>query len=293
MKLTLSHLSKKFGDVCALQDVSIEMEAGIYGILGPNGAGKSTLMNILTGNLKQDSGEIFYDGENKDLMKKKYRELLGYMPQQQICYPDMTLYEFLNYMSLLKEVDAGRAKVQIAELLDLLNLSDVANRTLRTFSGGMKRRAILAQALLGDPKILILDEPTAGLDPKERITLRNLIAELSGDRIVILATHIVSDIECIANRVVLLRQGRLLANDSPGHLIGTISGKVGKKQISRTQIAAMQKQKNIGNIVQSKDGFMVHVISDTLPSDVEKITSEITLEDVFLYYFEADRTHEP
>lgn len=293
MKLTLSHLSKTFGDVCALQDVSIEMEAGIYGILGPNGAGKSTLMNILTGNLKQDSGEIFYDGENKDSMKKKYRELLGYMPQQQICYPDMTLYEFLNYMSLLKEVDAGRAKVQIAELLELLNLSDVANRTLRTFSGGMKRRAILAQALLGDPKILILDEPTAGLDPKERITLRNLIAELSGDRIVILATHIVSDIECIANRVVLLRQGRLLANDSPGHLIGTISGKVGKKQISRTQIAAMQKQKNIGNIVQSKDGFMVHVISDTLPNDVEKITSEITLEDVFLYYFEADRTHEP
>lgn len=293
MKLTLSHLSKKFGDVCALQDVSIEMEAGIYGILGPNGAGKSTLMNILTGNLKQDSGEIFYDGENKDSMKKKYRELLGYMPQQQICYPDMTLYEFLNYMSLLKEVDAGRAKVQMAELLDLLNLSDVANRTLRTFSGGMKRRAILAQALLGDPKILILDEPTAGLDPKERITLRNLIAELSGDRIVILATHIVSDIECIANRVVLLRQGRLLANDSPGHLIGTISGKVGKKQISRTQIAAMQKQRNIGNIVQSKDGFMVHVISDTLPNDVEKITSEITLEDVFLYYFEADRTHEP
>ncbi|MCI8339382.1 MAG: ATP-binding cassette domain-containing protein [Lachnospiraceae bacterium] len=293
MKLTLSHLSKTFGDVCALQDVSIEMEAGIYGILGPNGAGKSTLMNVLTGNLKQDSGEIFYDGENKDSMKKKYRELLGYMPQQQICYPDMTLYEFLNYMSLLKEVDAGRAKVQMAELLDLLNLSDVANRTLRTFSGGMKRRAILAQALLGDPKILILDEPTAGLDPKERITLRNLIAELSGDRIVILATHIVSDIECIANRVVLLRQGRLLANDSPGHLIGTISGKVGKKQISRTQIAAMQKQKNIGNIVQSKDGFMVHVISDTLPNDVEKITSEITLEDVFLYYFEADRTHEP
>ncbi len=223
MKLTLSHLSKTFGDVCALQDVSIEMEAGIYGILGPNGAGKSTLM----------------------------------------------------------------------KLLDLLNLSDVANRTLRTFSGGMKRRAILAQALLGDPKILILDEPTAGLDPKERITLRNLIAELSGDRIVILATHIVSDIECIANRVVLLRQGRLLANDSPGHLIGTISGKVGKKQISRAQIAAMQKQKNIGNIVQSKDGFMVHVISDTLPSDVEKITSEITLEDVFLYYFEAEQTHEP
>lgn len=293
MKLTLSHLSKTFGDVCALQDVSIEMEAGIYGILGPNGAGKSTLMNVLTGNLKQDSGEIFYDGENKDSMKKKYRELLGYMPQQQICYPDMTLYEFLNYMSLLKEVDAGRAKVQIAELLDLLNLSDVANRMLRTFSGGMKRRAILAQALLGDPKILILDEPTAGLDPKERITLRNLIAELSGDRIVILATHIVSDIECIANRVVLLRQGRLLANDSPGHLIGTISGKVGKKQVGRAQISAMQKQRNIGNIVQSKDGFMVHVISDTLPSDVEKITSEITLEDVFLYYFEADRTHEP
>lgn len=293
MKLTLSHLSKKFGDVCALQDVSIEMEAGIYGILGPNGAGKSTLMNVLTGNLKQDSGEIFYDGENKDSMKKKYRELLGYMPQQQICYPDMTLYEFLNYMSLLKEVDAGRAKVQIAELLELLNLSDVANRTLRTFSGGMKRRAILAQALLGDPKILILDEPTAGLDPKERITLRNLIAELSGDRIVILATHIVSDIECIANRVVLLRQGRLLANDSPGHLIGTISGKVGKKQVGRAQISAMQKQRNIGNIVQSKDGFMVHVISDTLPSDVEKITSEITLEDVFLYYFEAEQTHEP
>ncbi len=289
MKLTLSHLSKKFGDVCALQDLSMEMEAGIYGILGPNGAGKSTLMNVLTGNLEQDSGEIFYDGENKDSMKKKYRKLLGYMPQQQICYPDMTLYEFLSYMALLKELDGRRAKKQITELLKILNLADAEKRTLRTFSGGMKRRAILAQALLGDPKILILDEPTAGLDPKERITLRNLIAELSGDRIVILATHIVSDIECIANRVVLLRQGKLLANDSPEHLIETISGKVGKIQISRTQIAEMQKQRNIGNIVQSKDGFTVHVISDSLSDNVERIASEITLEDVFLYYFEVDQ----
>ena len=289
MKLTLSHLSKKIGDVCALQDLSMEMEAGIYGILGPNGAGKSTLMNVLTGNLEQDSGEIFYDGENKDSMKKKYRKLLGYMPQQQICYPDMTLYEFLSYMALLKELDGRRAKKQITELLKILNLADAEKRTLRTFSGGMKRRAILAQALLGDPKILILDEPTAGLDPKERITLRNLIAELSGDRIVILATHIVSDIECIANRVVLLRQGKLLANDSPEHLIETISGKVGKIQISRTQIAEMQKQRNIGNIVQSKDGFTVHVISDSLSDNVERIASEITLEDVFLYYFEVDQ----
>lgn len=288
MKLTFSHLSKAFGDVRALQDLSMEMEPGIYGILGPNGAGKSTLMNILTGNLEQDSGEILYNGKNKNSMKKEYRRLLGYMPQQQICYPDMTLYEFLDYMALLKEVDARRAKSQINELLKILNLSDAAKRTLRTFSGGMKRRAILAQALLGDPKILILDEPTAGLDPKERITLRNLIAELSGDRIVILATHIVSDIECIANRVVLLRQGKLLANDSPECLIEAIAGKVGKKHISRGQIADMQKQRNIGNIVQCKDGFTVHVISDSLPDDVERITSEITLEDVFLYYFEAD-----
>ncbi len=285
MQLKLSHLSKSYSEIRALQDFSIEMEAGIYGILGPNGAGKTTLMNVLTGNQKQDSGEIFYDGKNIDSMGKEYRRLLGYMPQQQICYPDMTLYEFLNYMSVLKEIDLKRAKVQIEELLDILNLADVGNRVLRTFSGGMKRRAILAQALLGDPKVLILDEPTAGLDPKERITLRNLIAELSADRIVILATHIVSDIECIANSVVLLKKGKLLANSSPECLIEAISGKVGKKQISREEIEIMQKKGNIGNIVQSRDGFTVHVISDSLPDDVERILDEITLEDVFLYYF--------
>lgn len=285
MQLKLSHLSKSYGEIRALQDFSIEMEAGIYGILGPNGAGKTTLMNVLTGNQKQDSGEIFYDEKNIDSMGKEYRRLLGYMPQQQICYPDMTLYEFLNYMSVLKEIDLKRAKVQIKELLEILNLADVGNRVLRTFSGGMKRRAILAQALLGDPKVLILDEPTAGLDPKERITLRNLIAELSADRIVILATHIVSDIECIANSVVLLKKGKLLANSSPECLIEAISGKVGKKQISREEIAIMQKKGNIGNIVQSRDGFTVHVISDSLPDDVERILDEIALEDVFLYYF--------
>jgi ABC-type multidrug transport system ATPase subunit len=285
MKLEISHVSKAYGEVAALQDFSVTMEPGIYGLLGPNGAGKSTLMNLLTTNQKQDSGEILVDGQDIESMGREYRKIVGYMPQQQICYPNMTLVEFLSYMAALKEVDKTQAKKQMDELMEILNLSHVRNRLLRTFSGGMKRRAILAQALLGEPKILIMDEPTAGLDPGERITLRNLIAELAGDKIVILATHIVSDIECIADRIVLIREGQLLADDTPESLVESISGKVGQKHIKREELKQIQKENNVGNIVQSKDGFTIHVISDVLSEDVELLTNQITLEDVFLYYF--------
>ena len=226
MLLEIKHLTKTYGDKKALDDFSIEMEEGIYGLLGPNGAGKSTLLGLLTDNVERETGEILLDGKEILSMGKEYRRLIGYMPQQQICYPDITLMEFLGYMAVIKEVNKADRKRDIGQLMKELNLYDVRNQKLKTFSGGMLRRAILAQALLGHPAILVLDEPTAGLDPGERIVLRNLIRNLSADKIVLLATHIVSDIECIASQVILIQNGKKLVCESPGTLIGETAKKI-------------------------------------------------------------------
>lgn len=221
-KLELTDLTKRYGNHVALEGFSASFAPGIYGILGANGAGKSTLMNLITDNIRRDSGSITFDGRDILELGDDFRQVLGYMPQQQGIYEQMTAASFVSYMGKLKGIKGKQLQQQVKDVLALTNLSDVANKKLGGFSGGMKQRALLAQALLGDPKVLLLDEPTAGLDPKERIRIRNYIRELAKERIVLLATHIVSDIESIADQVLLMKRGKVLKMDTPQALIASL-----------------------------------------------------------------------
>jgi len=204
MELQVAHLCKSYRKKEALRDVNFTLEQGVYGLLGENGAGKSTLMRILTTVDFPSSGSVLYMGKNITQMDEDYRDLLGYMPQDYSVYPGFTANDFLNYMGTLKGIPADRLKAKIPEVLEFVNLSDVANKKVRTFSGGMKRRIGIAQAILNDPEILILDEPTAGLDPKERIRFSNILSNMAKEKIILLSTHIVSDIEAIANRLIII-----------------------------------------------------------------------------------------
>ncbi len=222
MELKLEHLTKRYGELVALNDFSITFKPGIYGILGANGAGKSTMMNLITDNVKRDGGSITFDGEDILKLGDKFRAVLGYMPQQQGIYEQMTAESFVSYIGRLKGLRGKPLREQVDEVLALTNLTQVRHKKVGGFSGGMKQRALLAQALLGDPKVLLLDEPTAGLDPRERVRIRNFIKELSKDRIVLLATHIVTDIESIADEVLLMKKGELLRVDTPHALIRSV-----------------------------------------------------------------------
>lgn len=222
MELTLEHLTKRYGETVALHDVTITLTSGIYGLLGANGAGKSTLMNLITDNVKRDGGSIRFDGEDILSLGDKFRAKLGYMPQQQGIYEQMTADSFLSYIGRLKGIKGEQLRTQVDRVLELVNLSGVRHKKVGGFSGGMKQRVLLAQALLGSPKILLLDEPTAGLDPRERVRIRNFIRDLAQDRVVLLATHIVTDIESIADQVLLLKQGMLLRVDTPQNLIAAV-----------------------------------------------------------------------
>ena len=210
MQLQLQNVTKKYGTHTALDDFSFTFEPGIYGILGANGAGKSTLMNLLTDNLSRTNGAILYNGTDILELGKRFRKVLGYMPQQQGLYEQMTAQAFLAYMAELKGIPKKLAKEQMETLLTVTNLSQVRHRKLCGFSGGMKQRVLLAQALLGNPEVLILDEPTAGLDPKERIRIRNFISSLSRNRIILLAAHIVSDIEYISDQILMMKKGHVI-----------------------------------------------------------------------------------
>ena len=214
--IEIKNLRKTYGKKVALKSFSYTFEDGIYGMLGANGAGKSTLMNLLTDNVKRDSGEILYDGS--------YLEKVGYMPQQQGFYESFSARMFLVYMAELKGLRKKEAKKQIENLLEIVHLSHVADKKIGGFSGGMKQRVLLAQALLVNPKLLILDEPTAGLDPKERVNLRNYIHQLSQNKIILLATHVVSDVESIADRILIMKAGELVADDTPEHLVHAVDG---------------------------------------------------------------------
>ena len=222
MELKLTGLTKRYGQKVALNGFTYTFNEGIYGILGANGAGKSTLMNLITDNVKRDGGEILYNGKDVLKLGNEFRSLLGYMPQQQGLYESMTAETFLTYMARLKRIPGRNIKDEITRVLALTNLSDVRHAKIYSFSGGMKQRVLLAQAMLGEPKVLILDEPTAGLDPKERVRLRNYIFELSKNRIVLLATHIVSDIEAIAGDIILMKEGKIMLTGSPKELIASL-----------------------------------------------------------------------
>ena len=225
MELRIEHLIKKYGEKVALRDFSYTFTPGIYGILGANGAGKSTLLNLITDNVKRTDGQILWDGTDILKLGKRFRGKLGYMPQQQGMYNDFSARAFLRYMAQIKEIPKKQADEQIEQLLDVVNLREDAHKKVGGFSGGMRQRVLLAQALLGDPKILILDEPTAGLDPRERLRLRQYISDLAQDRIVFLTTHIVSDIESIAGDVLLMKQGELVRHGAPEVLIASCGGK--------------------------------------------------------------------
>ena len=295
MELQLEHLSKTYGTVQALKDISYTFKPGIYGILGANGAGKSTMINLITDNVARDKGSaggsILYDGQDILKLGSRFRGIIGYMPQQQGFYEDFSPKAFLRYMAEIKGIkgknEKGQTvKEQIDELLEVVNLTGVAYKKIGGFSGGMKQRVLLAQALLGDPDILILDEPTAGLDPKERIAIRNYIAELSRNKIILFATHVVSDIECIADYVLLLKKGEIIAMGTPVELIEKMHGKVAEITCTLDEVGKLQEKYHIGNIGQRKNGIALRLVGDELPDEAVKVDENIDLEDVYLYYFE-------
>ncbi len=290
MILKLNSLSKSYGSNLALDKFSAELTPGIYALLGPNGSGKSTLMNIITDNLKADSGSILYADEtgkeeNALDMGVRFREKLGFMPQYPGMYPNFSVERFMSYMAVLKGIEKKVAKKQIYEILAAVELDDVPKRRIGALSGGMRQRLALAQAVLGDPEILILDEPTAGLDPKQRITIRNYISKISLDKIVLIATHVVQDIEFIAKEAIMLKKGVIVDMGRPAELISQISGKVWNVPCTQDEIMDYQDKFTVVNI-SGGDGTDVtlRILSDERPSDYA-ITTAPTLEDYYLSVF--------
>lgn len=285
MTLQINDLTKRYGKgKIALNKFSFEFTEGIYGLLGPNGAGKSTLMNIITQNLASTSGAVCVNGKNIAEMGREYRKLLGFMPQQQALYPDFTLTRFLYYMAGLKGISKADAAPQIDELIARVNLSEYSRAKLGSFSGGMRQRALLAQALLGKPKIIILDEPTAGLDPKERIRLRNLIAETAFDKIVVIATHVVQDIEFIAKEVMLLKDGEIVDSGAPAELCSGINGKVYELLTEQEKLPEIQRTMQVANITHENGRICVRALCEAVPQTEHRSVSP-TLEDLYLYHF--------
>lgn len=212
--LALNHITKKYRDKAALNDVSLELDCGIYGLLGPNGAGKSTLMNIITGSIRPTEGEVLWDGADIRELGGRFRSLLGYAPQQQGLYSSFSGRRFLSYMAALKGIPKKQVRSEIERVLSCVNMQEAADRAIGGYSGGMKQRILIAQAILGDPKLIVLDEPTAGLDPKERVRIRERIKTLAGDRIILVSTHVVSDIAPIAGEILLIRSGNIIDRDT-------------------------------------------------------------------------------
>lgn len=285
MKLICNNLTKDYGGGKGLLDFSMEFKPGIYGILGPNGSGKSTMMNLLTDNVARTSGELTLDGADVLKMGESYRAKLGYMPQQQGFYPHFSPMEFLKYMAELKGLPRKEIQTKCLQLLEEVNLIDVKDSPLGSFSGGMCQRVLLAQSLLGDPDILLLDEPTAGLDPKERIRIRNLISGFAGNKIILIATHIVSDIESIADQVLLMKNGRLLRSGTADELETGIADKV-REYPADVLTEEIQQRYRIANVFRRDGQNWLRLIGDHLPEG-GKQPDHLNLEDVYLYYLEG------
>ena len=285
MELNLNNISKSYGKNKALSGFSMTFTPGIYALLGPNGSGKSTLMNIITDNLKADSGEIFFDGENVKRMGVRFREKIGFMPQYPGLYPNFSAREFLCYMASLKDIPKKQVKDSVEFVLSAVELSDVAGQKISSFSGGMKQRLALAQATLGEPEIIILDEPTAGLDPKQRISVRNYIASIALQKIVIIATHVVSDIEFIAKDAIILKKGVVIDNAPPAKLTRKMDGKVWNLQCSEQEVLCYENQYRVTSIAKADDGNVsLRVLSEERPFESATPLSP-TLEDYYLSIF--------
>ena len=282
--LTLNNVSKNFGKFTAVENISLNRDNGLYALLAPNGAGKTTIIKMITTLLNPTEGEILYDGVNIKTMGAAYRELLGYLPQDFGYYKNNTPKQYLSYLAALKGVPKKETAEKIDYLLEMVGLSENADKKMRKFSGGMIQRVGIAQAMLNDPKILILDEPTAGLDPKERVRFRNIISVLSKDRIVILSTHIVSDIESIANQVILIRDKHIYKMDSVANICNELSGKVFEMQVSDKEYAQMEEKYIILSARQEKGYMTIRVFdeADDGTDNDNKISVSPNLEDVFL-----------
>lgn len=289
MGLVLNNVRKKFGNLIAVDDISIEMENGLYGLLGTNGAGKTTLMRILCTVLKPSDGKIYYNGKDIFEMDGRYRNIIGYLPQEFGFYPNLSVKDYLSYIASLKGLNKRLTKVRIEKLLEIMGMQIHSSKKMKKLSGGMKRRVGIAQALLNDPKILILDEPTAGLDPMERIKFRNLIGELSKDKIVLLSTHIVSDIEAIAKHIFVMKDGKIIKQGSAFELCSNISYKAWIYRCKSDQADKLiSKFKNsISFVKESGEYVEMRILSEDKPDNNAKCV-EITLEDVFFYYFRTE-----
>lgn len=284
MELQMVNITKRFGDFKAVDDMNIRVTNGVYGLLGMNGAGKTTLMRMICTLLTPTSGQILCDGKDILKMEGEYRNLLGYLPQEFGFYPEFTVKDYLLYIASLKGIRPAVAKKRVKVLLNQAGLTKAENKKMKKLSGGMKRRVGIAQAIINNPKILILDEPTAGLDPMERVRFRNLISELSEERIVILSTHIVSDVEYIANEIWLMKNGRLVREGSLNDVLDSMPEKVWSLVTSQAEASKLMKQYKVSNMKTDRDGVELRMISAQQPFAYAKMVQP-NLEDVFLYYF--------
>ena len=293
MELQLQDLRKQYGEKCAVNNVSANLAPGIYGLLGANGAGKTTLMRMICGVLKPTSGSIRLNGKTVEQLGEQYYTHLGYMPQDFGFYPDFTAREFMLYMAAVKGLDKRLAKKRTENLLHMVNLSDVADKKIKSYSGGMKQRLGIAQAELNSPAILILDEPTAGLDPKERVRFRNLISDFAKEKIVILSTHIVSDVSYIADTILMMKQGRFLLQEPMSTVTDSIRGKVWELLVDERTAAEYSRKFSVVNLHHENNMVRLRMIEETAPGEDAQAV-EPSLEDLFLYHFgeEAEQQEE-
>jgi len=284
MKLQLQDLRKQYGTKCAVNHISTTLAPGVYGLLGANGAGKTTLMRMICGVLKPTSGSISFNGKTIEQLGEGYYAHLGYMPQDFGFYPDFTAREFMLYMAAVKGLDKKQAKKRTEDLLHMVNLSDVADKKVKSYSGGMKQRLGIAQAELNSPSVLILDEPTAGLDPKERVRFRNLISDFAKEKIVILSTHIVSDVSYIADTILMMKQGRFLLQEPMSTVTDSIKGKVWELLVDERTAMEYSRDFSVVNLHHENNMVRLRMIEETAPTEDARIV-EPSLEDLFLYHF--------
>ena len=284
MKLSFEHISKLYGDTAALQQIDLTLRSGVYGLLGPNGAGKTTLMRIMTDLLAPSTGRVLLDGQDIAVMGAAFRKKLGYLPQDFGVYPNFTAEQFLLYIARLKGLSKFEAKRQTDELMRMVGLEDKKQKKLKGFSGGQRQRVGIAQALLGDPEILVLDEPTAGLDPEERIRFRGIISDLSQQKLVLLSTHIVSDLEAVANEIILLRKGVVLEMQKPASLLDRLNGQVWLVTVPAADEAALTKQYTCSNVMHTDGKSVIRLLSKSAPRP-DAVPTAPNMEDLYLYYF--------
>lgn len=287
MELTLRNISKTYGDVQVLNNVSFDLKPGVYGLLGANGSGKTTLFRILCGLMKPTRGDVQYNQQNILEEVEAFRSVLGFLPQDFRYYADFSGVKFMLYIASLKGLNRKVAKKKCKELLELVGLSDVQNRKIKTYSGGMKQRLGIAQAMINDPEVLVLDEPTVGLDPKERVRFRNLLSSFSEEKIVILSTHIVSDVEYISDEILILKQGSLINRGTPQKLLHEIDGAVWECVVPDNLVHQLTQKYTVSNQKHSDEGIVLRIVSIEQPlKSARQVTP--TLEDLYLYYFREE-----